>query len=101
MVCAKLLLDLSSNHHIPYITTSIFNDLCRIAPFFPICRSLADRPIPRSNSGQHSDLMASVIKQFVTVDLHLSGNAADDRTAIDHFHDVLKINHLGRQSVMI
>jgi hypothetical protein len=45
--------------------------------------------------------MASVIKQFVTVDLHLSGNAAVDRTAMDHFHGVLKINHLGRQSVVI
>jgi hypothetical protein len=93
---AKSLLDLSINHHLPYITTSMFHDPCKIAPFFPHCRSLADRPIPRSNSGQHSDLMASVIKQFVTVDLHLSGNTAGDRTAIDHFHEVLKINHLDR-----
>jgi hypothetical protein len=94
---AKSLLDLSINHHFPYITTSMFDDPCKIAQFFPSCQGLADRPIPRSNSGQHSQLIASIIKRFVTVDLQLSGNAADDRDAIEHFHGVLKTYMPGEQ----
>jgi hypothetical protein len=87
---AKSLLVLSINHHFPYITTSMFNDPFKMAQFFPDCQGLAERPIPRSNSGQHSQLIASIIKLFVTVDLQLTGNAADDREAIEHFHGVLK-----------
>jgi hypothetical protein len=95
---AKSLLDLSINHHLPYITTSMFNDQYRISQFFPNCQDLTDRPIPRSNTGQHSQLIASIIMQFVAVDLQLSGNAADDRAAIEHFHGVLKTHRLRNQN---